>query len=74
LGVPYCKILLTFDQKFANYAWKITQSITKEFVRSGTSGDHQPTRTIGTAYPSDQTSQIHVVGWCNFARAKLWSN
>ena len=28
----------------------------------------------GTSYPSDQTSQIHVVGWCNFARAKLWSN
>jgi hypothetical protein len=25
-------------------------------------------------YPSDQASQIHVVGWCNFAQAKLWSN
>ena len=40
LGVSYCEVLLIFDQKFANYARKITQSIAEEFVFTSVKRDH----------------------------------
>jgi hypothetical protein len=53
LGVSYCEVLLIFDQKFENYARKITQSITEEFVFTSAQRDNQPTRTIDPACRSN---------------------